>query len=92
MYVYKHCEFIFVVFATLVNAYFGKIITTDSPKSHNPVKIMHFRKVCQSCCKFLPIMLALYSLLLPPYYAQNYAEIIGSSLSLVRINIRKWIL
>ena len=25
-------------------------------------------------------MLALYSMLLPPYYAQNYAGIIGSSL------------
>ena len=41
-YVYKHFEFIFVAFATYLNAYFDKIITTDSPKSHNPVKNVHF--------------------------------------------------
>ena len=27
----------FVAFTTLVNVYFDKIITTGSPKSHNPV-------------------------------------------------------
>ena len=41
MYVHKQFEFIFVAFITLVNTYFGKIITTDSPKSHNPVKNMY---------------------------------------------------
>ena len=30
---------------TLVNAYFGKIVTTDSPKSHNPVKNVHFIQI-----------------------------------------------
>ena len=32
--------------------------------------------------KSLPIMLALYSMLLPSYYAQNYTGIIGSGLCL----------
>ena len=41
----KHFEFIFGTFATLVNAYFHKIIITDSPKSHNPVKNMHFLSI-----------------------------------------------
>ena len=59
---------------------FDKIITTDSPKSHNPVKSIYFYKFCQWCCKVLPIMLALCSMLLLSYYAQNYAGIIGSSL------------
>ena len=35
--------------------------------------------------KFLPIILALYLMLLPSYYAQNYAGIIGSSLMHVHI-------
>ena len=33
------------------------------------------------CTKILPIVLALCLMLLPSYYAQNYAGIIGSSLS-----------
>ena len=42
-YVYWHFQFIFAAFATVVNACFDKIITTDSPKPHNPVKtcILH---------------------------------------------------
>ena len=36
-YVYEHFEVIIVTFATLVNTHFDKIITTHSPKSHNPV-------------------------------------------------------
>ena len=40
-YVYEHFKFMFVAFATLVNAYFDNIITTVSPKSHNPVKSVH---------------------------------------------------
>ena len=39
---------------------------------------MHFIPLCW---QFLPIMLALCSMLLPPYYVQNYAGIIGSSLT-----------
>ena len=41
MHVCKHFEFILVAFATLVNAYSDKIITTNSPKSHNSEKNMH---------------------------------------------------
>ena len=36
--------------------------------------------------KSLPIMLALCSMLLPSYYAPNYAGIIGSGLVLVACN------
>ena len=45
MYVYKHFELIFVVFTTLFTTYFDKIITTDLPKSHNPVKSVHFIQI-----------------------------------------------
>ena len=45
MYVYECFEFIFVVFVTLVNTYFDKIIATDSPKSHNPVKNVLFIQI-----------------------------------------------
>ena len=31
---FKHFEFIFVAFATLISTLFDKITTTDSPKSH----------------------------------------------------------
>ena len=55
--------------------YFDKIIATDSPKSHNPVKNVHFIQILSIV---LPIVLALCSML--SYYAQNYAGIIGSSL------------
>ena len=47
MYVYKHFELIFVVFTTLFTTYFDKIITTDLPKSHNPVKSVHFIQIYQ---------------------------------------------
>ena len=57
IYLYQHFEFIFVTFATLVNAYFDKIITTDSPKSNNPVKSVHFTQI-------LSIVLATFA-----YYA-----------------------
>ena len=57
-----------------------KIITTDSPKSHSPVKNMYFIQTLSIVRQFLPIMLALYSMLLLSNYAQNYAGIIGSSL------------
>ena len=50
-----------------------KMIFTDTPKS---------REVVDLRLQFLPIMLALCSMLLPCYYAQNYAGIIGSSLLL----------
>ena len=31
---FKHFEFIFVAFATLISTFFDKIIAADSPKSH----------------------------------------------------------
>ena len=43
----------------------------------------HFQNSClcgMLCTKSLPIMLALCSMLLPSYYAPNYAGIIGSGL------------
>ena len=43
-------EFIFAAFATLVNGYFDKIITTDSPKPHNPVKNMYIYVLACSFC------------------------------------------
>ena len=36
-----------------------KSLPQDSPKSHNPVKCALLCKLCQLCCQFLPIMLAL---------------------------------
>ena len=78
MHVYKHFEFIFVAFATLFSTHFDKIITTDSPKSHNSYAFYTiFYQLYWQC---LPIMLALRSILLLSYYAQNYAGVIGSSL------------
>ena len=32
-------------FSTLVNTYFDKIITANSPKSHNAVKSIHFIQI-----------------------------------------------
>ena len=39
IHVYKRFEFISVAFATLVNTHFDKILSKDSPKSHNPVNV-----------------------------------------------------
>ena len=83
MYVHKQFEFIFVAFTTLVNGYFDKIIATDSPKSHNPMKNMHFIPIFSIVQALLPIMLALCSILLLSYYVKNYAGIIGSSLFMI---------
>ena len=47
-----------------------KSFTTDSPKSHNPVKSVHFIQIVSIVLQLLPIMLALCSMLL--YYAQDY--------------------
>ena len=89
MYVYKHFEFILADFATQsIHKFFYKIITSDSPKSDNPVKSVQFyTNFYQLCWQFLPIMLELCSTVLLSYYAQNYASIIGSSLlSLILFN------
>ena len=52
-------------------------ITVDSLK----ISVVTF-KIHMLCTKSLPIMLALCSMLLPSYYAPNYAGIIGSGLAL----------
>ena len=54
-YMYQHFEFLFVT-------QFDKVITTDSLKSHNSVQSMYFMQVCWH---FVPIMLALFSMLFP---------------------------
>ena len=54
MYVYKHFKFIFVSLVTLFNTHFEKMITTDSLKSHNPVKSVH-------CTQILSIVLAIFA-------------------------------
>ena len=81
MYVYKHFELIFVVFTTLFTTYFDKIITTDLPKSHNPVKSVHFIQILSivlaNFTYYTGTMLSAFAF----YYAQNYAGIMGSSLA-----------
>ena len=84
-------------FATLFNAYLTKSLPHINPN------LTILGKTCilynfffhYICWQFLPIMLALYSMLLPPYYAQNYAGIIGSSLfMMVKIhvaNLEQWV-
>ena len=69
IYVYEHFEFIFVAFATLVNTYFDKIIAKDSPKSHNPVKSMHFIQILSIVLEIIAyyatgIMLSAFAFLL----------------------------
>ena len=60
IYVYKHFEFIFVAFPNLYNLNFDKIITIDSPKSHNRMKrVVHFIQICQLCWQLLPIIIML---------------------------------
>ena len=81
IYEYEHFKFLFVAFATSVNqCIFDKIIIADSSKAHNLA--FYTNLVNQLCWQFLSIMLALCSMFLPPYYAENYAGIIDSSQSL----------
>ena len=70
----------FVAVGTLFNTHFDKIITADSPSSHNLAKSVHFIQNLSIVLVILPIVLALSSMLLRSYYAQNCAGIIGSSL------------
>ena len=53
-----------------------KKITVDSLK----ISVITFMPLWHACTNSLPIMLALCSMLLPSYYAPNYAGIIGSGL------------
>ena len=57
-YVYKHFKFNFVAFITLVNAYFGKIISTDSSKSHKSCVKMYFMQILSIVWAILPISYA----------------------------------
>ena len=70
---------IFVAFATLFNTRFDKIFTTDSPKSHNPVKSVHFIQL--NFAYYAGIMLIVFAFPL----CSNYAGIIGLSLPLSEI-------
>ena len=85
MYVYKHFEFIFVEFATLFNTHYDKIITTDSPKPHYPVKKVHVIQIVSIVLAmvvyYAGIMLNDFTFLLCSKY--YYAGIIGSSLKLI---------
>ena len=75
--VYKHFELIFVALAI-------HILTISLPQIHpisQSYEVCILYKFCQLCWQLLPIMLALCSMLLLSYYAQNYAEIIASSLA-----------
>ena len=58
--------------------------TVDSLK----ISVVNF-KIHMLCTKSLPIMLALCSMLLPSYYAPNYAGIIGSGLSCALLSMYK---
>ena len=61
------------------------ILTKSLPQIHPNLtilwKVCILYKFCQLCWQLLPIMLALCSMLLLSYYAQNYADIITSSLA-----------
>ena len=60
-YVYKHWIYFYCI-CTLFNKHFDKIITTDSPKSHNPVKSVHFIQLYWHFC-LLRIMLIAFAFL-----------------------------
>ena len=69
-------------FATLVNTYLTKSLPHINPNLTILGKACILYSFFHYGSNFLPIMLALCSMLLPPYYAQNYAGIMGSSLIL----------
>ena len=83
MYTYQHFEFSFVTFCN-----FSQYIWVFNSHYHILTQISQswakhaFYIIFSLCWQFVPIMLALCSMLLPPYYAQNYAGTIGSSLYL----------
>ena len=69
-------------FATSVNTYLTKSLPHINPNLTILGKACILYSFFHYAGNFLPIMLALCSMLLPLYYAQNYAGIIGSSLTL----------
>ena len=89
--IHYHQMYIYIMTPTM---YFVKFITFNHCIHHIPNLIKnycrftenfssHFQNSCLCgipCTKSLPIMLALCSMLLPSYYAPNYAGIIGSDL------------
>ena len=76
MYVYKHFEFI-LLHLQLYSIHILKTenIPTYSPKSH---KSVHFIQILLIVLAFLSIVLALCSMILLSYSAQNYAGIMPS--------------
>ena len=70
-------------FTTLVNTYLTKSLPHINPNLIILGKTCFLYNFFPLCWQFLPVMLALCSVLLPPYYAQNYASIIGSSLLVI---------
>ena len=65
---------------TLVNTYLKKSLPHTNPNLTILGKTCILFNFFPLCWQFLPIMLTLCSMLLPSYYAQNYAGIIGSRL------------
>ena len=70
-------------FATLFNAYLTKSLPHINPNLTILGKTCILYNFFPLCWQFLPIIMALCLMLLPPYYAQNYAGKIGSSLACV---------
>ena len=76
-----------------IGQYIASYLTKSLPQIHPNLTILYTAYILYKFCWFcLPIMLALlYSMLLPPvpYYAQNYADIIGSSQPIAIYHIRQ---
>ena len=68
-----------LLLATLVNAYLTKSLLHIHPNLTILHKICILCKFVDYCGNILLIMLALCSMPLTPYYAHNYADIIGFS-------------
>ena len=66
----------------LIHSYLTKLLVHIHPNLTTLHKICTSYKCCWLLYQFLPIIPALCSMLLPLYYAQNYAGILGSAASL----------
>ena len=86
MYTYQHFEFPIIALFNLVNTYLTKSLPHINPNLAILGKTCILYNFFPLCWQILSIMLALCSMLLPPYYAQNYAGIIGSSLHMRQLN------
>ena len=81
-YVYKHFEFIFAAFATLINAYLTKSLPPIHPNltGHQSCENFVFYTNFVNCTGNFCLLHWHYAHCFSPYYAQNYAGTIGSSL------------